>query len=183
MTSETSAGMGQHTRILTAMFDSREDANKAIERLVDLGIPRNNCRLVEGETTSQSSSTSSGASYAQGGGASAPGETKGFWDSLADLFMPDEDRYTYAEGLRRGGYLLTVNVTDAQYDDALDILDDEGTINIDEREQTWRQEGWTGWDEKTASQYRTGSGTMGAGQTTGTSGTGQAFSGIAGSGE
>jgi hypothetical protein len=65
MTSETSAGMGQHTRILTAMFDSREDANEAIERLVKLGIPRNNCRLVEGETTSQSSSTSSDSSYAR----------------------------------------------------------------------------------------------------------------------
>jgi uncharacterized protein (TIGR02271 family) len=153
MTSETSADMGQHTRVLTAMFDSREDANEAIERLVKLGIPRNNCRLVEGETTSQSSSTSSDSSYAQGGRASAPGETKGFWDSLADLFMPDEDRYTYAEGLRRGGYLLTVNVTDAQYDDALDILDDEGTINIDEREQTWRKEGWSGWDQSMASRY------------------------------
>ena len=23
----------------------------------------------------------------------------GFWASLADLFMPDEDRHTYAEGL------------------------------------------------------------------------------------
>jgi uncharacterized protein (TIGR02271 family) len=64
--------------------------------------------------------------------------------------MPDEDRYTYAEGLRRGGYLLSVNVTDAQYDKALDILDDEGTIDIDERAQTWRSEGWTGQDRSKA---------------------------------
>src|SRR5215213_1978835 len=133
MTSGTPTGMGsQQTRMLTAMFDSREDANEAIERLVELGIPRTNCRLVEGESTSQSSSTST-----------ASGESKGFWDSLSDLFMPEEDRYTYAEGLRRGGYLLSVNVTDAQYEKALDILDDEGTINIDERADTWRKEGWS----------------------------------------
>jgi uncharacterized protein (TIGR02271 family) len=144
--------------MLTAMFDSREDANEAIERLVELGIPRNNCRLVEGETTSQSSSTSgSRIGSGSGGQVSAPGESKGFWDSLADLFMPEEDRYTYAEGLRRGGYLLSVNVTDAQYDQALDILDDEGTINIDERAETWRKEGWSGYDQST--------GTAGAEQT------------------
>ena len=82
-------------------------------------------------------------------GESARPESKGFWDSLADLFMPEEDRYTYAEGLRRGGYLLSVNVTDAQYEDALDILDDEGTINIDERAETWRKEGWSGLDKST----------------------------------
>lgn len=132
MTSGTSA-IGQHNRMLTAMFDSREDANEAIERLVELGIPRTNCRLVEGESSSTSSTVS-----AQG-----HREPKGFWDSLADLFMPDEDRYTYAEGLRRGGYLLTVNATDAQYEKALDILDDEGTIDIDERAKTWRKEGWS----------------------------------------
>ena len=143
MTSGTSTGMGtgQHTRALTAMFDSREDANEAIERLVELGIPHTDCRLVEGETTS--SSTTSASSYDQGGRASASTESKGFWDSLADLFMPEEDRYTYAEGLRRGGYLVSVNVPDAKYDDALDILDDEGTINIDERAEAWRKEGWS----------------------------------------
>ena len=156
MTSEksgTSAGIGtgQHTRMLTAMFDNREDAEEAIEALIEIGIPRTNCRLVEGETTTSrsSSATKVGSSYDQGGRVGAPYESKGFWDSLADLFMPDEDRYTYAEGLSRGGYLLSVNVTDAQYDEALDILDDEGTINIDERAETWRKEGWS-WDKSAA---------------------------------
>ena len=168
MTSGTSAGMGagQHTRILTAMFDNREDANEAIDRLVELGIPRTDCRLVEGGSTNQSSSTTSGSSYDQSSGSSgrvsAPGESKGFWDSLADMFMPDEDRYTYAEGLRRGGYLLTVNVKDTQYDDALDILDDEGTINVDERAESWRKEGWSEKGYESLPGYRP---SMGSGQT------------------
>src|SRR5215212_25668 len=150
MTSGTSTGTGtgQHTRMLTAMFDSREDANEAIARLKKLGIPESSCRLVEGASRSQSAVTAAqkDSSYDQGGRVSDPGESKGFWDSLADLFMPEEDRYTYAEGLRRGGYLLSVNVTDAQYEQALDILDDEGTINIDERTQMWRKEGWSDKD-------------------------------------
>jgi len=68
----------------------------------------------------------------------------GFWDSLRDLFLPDDDRHTYAEGLRRGGYLVSVSATDAEYERALDILDDEGTIDIDERADSWRAEGWSG---------------------------------------
>ena len=68
----------------------------------------------------------------------------GFWDLLRDLFLPDEDRHTYAEGLRRGGYLVSVNATDAEYERVLDILDDEGTIDIDERADLWRAEGWSG---------------------------------------
>jgi uncharacterized protein (TIGR02271 family) len=37
-----------------------------------------------------------------------------------------------------------VEATDAQYERVLDILDDEGTIDIDERANSWREEGWTG---------------------------------------
>ena len=167
MTSGTPTGTGQQTRMLTAMFDDREDANEAIERLVELGIPRTNCRLVEGGSTSQSSSTTTaGSSYNQSGRTTAPQESKGFWDSLADMFMPEEDRYTYAEGLRRGGYLLSVNVTDAQYEDALDILDDEGTINIDERAETWRKEGWTGLDKSTTDSSQGTRTTPSSGQST-----------------
>ena len=82
------------------------------------------------------------------------------------MFMPEEDRYTYAEGLRRGGYLLSVNVTDARYEEALDILDDEGTINIDERAETWRKEGWTGLDKSTTEFSQGTRGNPSSGQST-----------------
>ena len=76
MTRGTSAGTGmsQHTRMLTAMYDSRTDAEEAIERLIAIGIPRTNCRLVEGASTSQSSSTTaaSSSSYDQGGESATP---------------------------------------------------------------------------------------------------------------
>jgi uncharacterized protein (TIGR02271 family) len=49
--------------------------------------------------------------------------------------------------------LVTVKVTDAQYERALDILDDEGTVNIDERAQAWRSEGWTGWEQGSKAGY------------------------------
>src|SRR5918997_5068327 len=130
-------------RTITAFFDRREDANQAIERLVSSGIARSDVTVVEGSGGAQGSSggsqgTVSSRSYPQE-------EGTGFWEALKDLFLPDEDRATYAEGLRRGGYLVTVRATDAQYDRAIDILDDEGTVDINERESSWRSEGWTGY--------------------------------------
>ena len=118
-------------RHVTAFFDDRSAAERAIEKLVSRGIPRDQIRLVPGYDRARSETE--------------PTEVKSFWESLADLFMPDEDRYTYAEGLRRGGYLISATVNEDTYQPALDILDDEGTINMDEREAAWRSEGWTGY--------------------------------------
>jgi uncharacterized protein (TIGR02271 family) len=119
-------------RTITAFFDSRGDAQDAIDRLIDAGIDRDRIRLVPGAERDTPN-----PSYPESG--------TGFWEALKDLFIPDEDRYTYAEGLRRGGFLVTVEATADEHDRALDILDDEGTIDIDERQESWRAEGWTGY--------------------------------------
>jgi uncharacterized protein (TIGR02271 family) len=81
-----------------------------------------------------------------GGGASVTRDDEGFgfWEALKDMFLPDDDRATYAEGLRRGGHIVTVQADSAHYEKAIDILDDEGTVDLDQRAQSWRQEGWTG---------------------------------------
>jgi uncharacterized protein (TIGR02271 family) len=122
-------------RLVTAFFDSRSDAEQAISRLHAAGIARESVRLTPSE---QDGGTTRGTDTQ-----SFPEASVGLWDSLRDLFLPDEDRHTYAEGLRRGGYLVSVNATDADYERVIDILDDEGTIDIDERSNSWRSEGWT----------------------------------------
>lgn len=128
MYSETTTSSSYNT--LTAFFESRSDADSAVERLQAAGIAHDSIRVVAGNDTSSGHVET---------------DHKGFWASLGDLFMPDDDRNTYAEGLRRGGYLVSVsNLTTEQHDVALDILDDEGSIDLDEREASWRAEGWSG---------------------------------------
>jgi hypothetical protein len=80
---------------------------------------------------------------------------------LGDFFLADDDRTTFAEGIRRGGYLLTVSGYPLDlHDTALDILDDEGSIDIDERSKAWESEGWSrsGSTEEFASIMRNVSG-------------------------
>jgi uncharacterized protein (TIGR02271 family) len=132
------------------MFDSQGDAQRAVDRLIEAGIPASSIRLVPGYENDTSVTD-------------RKEQHKGFFASLADLFMPDEDRYTYAEGLSRGGYMVVASNLDATYyDRAVDILDDEGSIDLDEREQTWRSEGWSGYQADNATGYGLGAASTGA---------------------
>jgi hypothetical protein len=113
---------------LTAFFDSRGNAEAAIDKLKAAGVA--DVRLMPG--------------YEADGEGPATAEGTSFWSRLGDWFFPDEDRDVYAEGLRRGGYLVSASVDGATYDTAHDILDDEGAIDLDERADSWRIEGRTG---------------------------------------
>lgn len=114
---------------ITAFFDDRSEADRAVSRLVEAGISREAIRVIADST--------------EGAGPDSH-EHKGFWASLADMFMPDDDRNVYAEGIRRGGYLVTVSgYPFDMHDKALDILDDEGSVDLDERAKAWESEGWS----------------------------------------
>jgi len=126
----TMTSQAQTERRVSAFFDTREAASEAVEQLVKAGFPRASISLVEGNKAPS---------------ALTADRESGFWESLKDFFFPEEDRYTYAEGLRRGGYLVTASTIDANYQRALDILDRQGAIDIDERAQSWRKQGWTGY--------------------------------------
>ncbi|NEJ22990.1 hypothetical protein GR247_22830 [Rhizobium leguminosarum] len=114
---------------LAAFFDSRSEAESAVSRLEDAGVPVARIRLMPGyEADRKNTGVMSD-------------DRSGFFDALADFFFPDEDRAVYAEGLRRGGFLVQVNdIDDALYETVHDILDDEGSIDMDERADLWSLE-------------------------------------------
>jgi stress response protein YsnF len=118
-----------HSNTITAFYDERSEADRAIEMLAEAGIPRSAFRLIANKDDDTTERTH---------------ESKGFWAMLGEFFLADDDRTTYAEGIRRGGYLLTVSGYPLDlHDRALDILDDEGSIDIDERSKAWESEGWS----------------------------------------
>ncbi|MBB5696645.1 hypothetical protein FHS87_004719, partial [Roseomonas pecuniae] len=118
------------TRTITAMFSDRTAADAAIRQLIhDLDLGSDQVRVHTAETaTSGSASTSAGADT-------------GFWASLKDLFVPDEDRATYAEGIRRGQFVVSADVEEGMLDHAMDILENNGAVDLDTQEAEWRQSG------------------------------------------
>ncbi|ACA16351.1 conserved hypothetical protein [Methylobacterium sp. 4-46] len=124
------------SQTITALFDNRREAEAAIERVVALGVPRARIRL---SPETQSSTTATGTSYDH------RRDEGGFWASLKDIFMPDEDRYAYAEGMSRGGTMVIVTAEPGDASRIADVLEGAGAVHMDEREAAWRREGWTGY--------------------------------------
>ena len=142
------------TRTVTAMFNSRDEAERAAQMLVsELNLDRATIRTSPGEGMTD-------AGYDK----TRPYEEKGFFGSIKDLFVPDEDRYAYAEGMRRGAVLLSVQLDDGQVGRASDIIERAGAVDLDQQEATWRQSGWTGYDASahTAARPATGAATTAA---------------------
>jgi hypothetical protein len=66
----------------------------------------------------------------------------GLAGALIGVGVPHEDAAYYTEGVRRGGTLLAVRAPDDQADHVAQILGDDGAINIDERAEQYRREGF-----------------------------------------
>jgi len=147
--------MPQQTII--AHFDSRSDAEKAMDALTEAGIDRSGVRLIP-ETASTYQRTSGTTSYDH------QRDEGGFFGSLGDMFLPDEDRYAYAEGMSRGGVTLAVTADEAHAARVAEIVERYGAVDMDEREKTWRTEGWSGYG---ASSTGRGAATADAGRATG----------------
>lgn len=117
----------ENTRTVTAFYETRAAAEAHKQQLVDLGISENDIAIVDGADENEPN-----RQY----------EEKGFFESVGDFFLGEEDRSIYNEGLRRGGYLLTARVSEAHYDRSLDVLDNDHAVDMNERTDTWRAEGW-----------------------------------------
>lgn len=129
---EGSTGLGSaRSTTVTGFFGSRSEADSAAERLRALGLG-GQVRVTDGALTATE-------------GAVDAVDNRGFFERLGDFLFPDEDRSTFAEGLSRGGYLVTATgLTSEGHDLVMDALEDAGAVDIDERAASWRSEGWSG---------------------------------------
>lgn len=81
-------------------------------------------------------------------GALAGGATGGLIGALTDSGVPNEDAHVYAEGVRRGGTLVTARVTEgAEEDAARSILQNSNWVDINQRRAAYAEGGWTAFDE------------------------------------
>ena len=77
--------------------------------------------------------------------AAAGGVAGGILGALTEAGVSEEDAQVYAEGVRRGGTLLTVRVPEADQARVEAILD-RSAVNIREREMAYRKSGWSSFD-------------------------------------
>lgn len=80
-------------------------------------------------------------------GAGVGAATGGIIGMLTSAGVPESDAHVYAEGLRRGGALVTARVGEDQAEAAITILRNANGIDIEDLRRVYEQEGWTGFDE------------------------------------
>ena len=80
------------------------------------------------------------------GGAAVGGATGGLIGALTSSGVPEEDAHVYAEGVRRGGTLVTAKVDDARYAEVENIVKGANFVDPATRRSAYREQGWTGFD-------------------------------------
>lgn len=83
-------------------------------------------------------------------GAVVGGATGGLIGALTDAGVDERDAHVYAEGVRRGGALVTARVDEAHAETADAILRASNGIDIVDRRRAYEKEGWSGFDEDAA---------------------------------
>lgn len=82
-------------------------------------------------------------------GAAAGATAGGVVGALTQAGVSEEDAHVYAEGVRRGGTLVTARVPDKDRGRYEAILD-RSSVNIRDRSAVYRKAGWSKFDEKAA---------------------------------
>jgi len=148
-TTGTTGSYGSHMTVIGA-FDSDAQAQRAKDQLVAEGFDRSDVHVERDD--GQQSPTTTQETHKSGG----------FFSWL----FGDDDHYqqprnTYSEAVRRGSSVVVVDVSNEQEAErAVSCLHSLGAVDVDERAQQWRSEGWT--DRQPA----TGSANLGSGTTT-----------------
>lgn len=115
---------------IAALFDSHADAERALQALVTAGTDREALSILRGDEVERTSDADQGQSEG------------GFLTALKGLFVPESEREAYAEGMRRGGAVLTAVVPEDQTSRVTALLRDQGAVDLDARRGEWRATGW-----------------------------------------
>jgi uncharacterized protein (TIGR02271 family) len=125
---------------VVGVFDSDAEAQRAAQALTNTGIDPACVHVTHGDdSTLVDSSAPTTTTHAETG---VFGRVRNFF---ADLFGPDDEREVghYAEAMRRGAAVVKVDVEDDErLDEVRDALQSAGAVDIDERVESWRAEGW-----------------------------------------
>jgi hypothetical protein len=83
-------------------------------------------------------------------GAGVGAAAGGLLGGLTSAGISEEHAEIYAEGVRRGGHLVTLRVAEARVMEAEAILTRHGAVDTHARAEDWRQSGWAGGDSSLA---------------------------------
>lgn len=129
------------TQTVIGVFDSPDAAHLAEERLISHGIDQSTLHIDANENAYENSDEALRARHR--------GATGGIRDFFSHMFGSEnaEEAGHYSEAVRRGGVVLAVDVPEgASVDEVRSALLEAGAVDIDERVEQWRRQGYSGYN-------------------------------------
>jgi hypothetical protein len=80
-------------------------------------------------------------------GAGVGAAAGGLIGALLDMGISREDASFYAEGVKRGGVLVSMDTDSANAGNIRNILKDAGAVDVNTRRKTWQDQGWSAFEE------------------------------------
>jgi hypothetical protein len=182
------------TTTISRLYDNYSDAEQAVHRLEDAGVPHSDISIVANNSDSwysqkgkvdrdrdgvddraEGAGAGAGIGAGVGGaagllaglgmlaipglgpvvaagwlastavGAAAGAASGGIIGALTQAGVSDEDASRYAEGVRRGGTLVSARIPDNDRGNLEAVLD-QSSVDLRQRSAAWQQSGWTGFD-------------------------------------
>jgi len=125
-------------KTVTCLFNSEAQASSIISRLEDAGLSRGKICMFSNSGNNRFWDDSPSLTDGESGSDNDRVE-----HYLRNNGVPSDDAHAYAEGVRRGHTLVAVRCDDNEVDWVVDILDDDDVVDLDERQDAWRSEGWS----------------------------------------
>lgn len=104
---------------IVTLFDSATDAQNLVSELTKAGFDKTRINTLTGSSNDNIPTT------------------------LTSANVPQEQAQFYAEGVRRGGTLVTLSVEDSEVDRAVEVLDRHNPVDITERAAQLRSSGFS----------------------------------------
>jgi len=137
---------------VVGVFDTVDDAQNARDALLDSGFDASEVRL-QSNSAAQDSDTLTTTDRTISGTSRSSTENEGFMAGIGrffgDLFGSNDNEQAgnYSEAVRRGSTVVAVTVSDpGRVEQARSTLAAAGAVDIDKRTESWRQEGYEGFD-------------------------------------
>ena len=164
---------------IVRLYDHHDDAANAVRALQEAGVPERDISILCRSDRVHGAATGAEIGAAVGGlaglltglglipipgigpvvaagwlaatavGAAAGGWAGGALGVLATAGISGEEAHAIAEGLRRGGTMVTARVPEAEKDRYAAILD-RGAVDVRVRIEAYRATGWTSYDPNAA---------------------------------
>ena len=132
---------------LVGIFDDHTAAQKAVRALSQAGIKQGDISIARNEPAGKGYTTYGGEnSKDYTTGTSIGGKISNFFGSIFGADTTDDERGVYAEAVRRGSTLVTVNTDDNLLEKAADVLNENGAVDVDRRTAQYRADGFKNYD-------------------------------------